>query len=35
VQRIDSHTIRFVGKDMDEVDDFEEFVGNYNADLAP
>jgi D-amino peptidase len=35
VQRVDSHTIRFVGKDMDEVDDFEEFVGNYNADLAP
>jgi D-amino peptidase len=35
VQRVDSHTIRFVGKDMDEVDDFEEFVGNYNADLTP
>jgi D-amino peptidase len=35
VQRVDSHTIRFVGKDMDEVDDFEEFVGNYGADLAP
>jgi D-amino peptidase len=35
VERVDSHTIRFVGKDMDEVDDFEEFVGNYNADLAP
>jgi D-amino peptidase len=35
VQRVDSHTIRFVGKDMDEVDDFEEFVANYNSDLAP
>jgi D-amino peptidase len=35
VQRVDSHTIRFVGKDMDEIDDFEEFVGNYSADLAP
>ncbi|MGA2097872.1 MAG: M55 family metallopeptidase [Candidatus Acidiferrum sp.] len=35
VQRVDSHTIRFVGKDMDEVDDFEEFVGNYGADLTP
>jgi D-amino peptidase len=35
VERVDSHTIRFVGKDMDEIDDFEEFVGNYNADLAP
>jgi D-amino peptidase len=35
VERVDSHTIRFVGKDMDEIDDFEEFVGNYSADLAP
>jgi len=35
VQRVDSHTIRFVGKDMDEVEDFEEFISNYNADLAP
>jgi D-amino peptidase len=35
VQRVDSHTIRFLGKDMDEIDDFEEFVGNYSADLAP
>ncbi len=35
VQRVDSHTIRFVGKDMDEIDDFEEFVGNYSSDLAP
>jgi D-amino peptidase len=35
VQRVDSHTIRFVGRDMDEVDDFEEFVANYNSDLAP
>lgn len=35
VQRVDSHTIRFVGKDMDEVDDFEEFVSNYGAELAP
>ncbi|HKV23809.1 MAG TPA: M55 family metallopeptidase [Candidatus Acidoferrum sp.] len=35
VQRVDSHTIRFVGKDMDEVDDFEEFISNYSPDLAP
>jgi D-amino peptidase len=35
VQRVDSHTIRFTGKDMAEVDDFVEFVDNYNADLAP
>jgi D-amino peptidase len=35
VERVDSHTIRYVGKDMDEVEDFEEFISNYNADLAP
>jgi D-amino peptidase len=35
VQRVDSHTIRFVGKDMDEVDDFEQFISTYNADLTP
>jgi len=35
VERVDSHTIRFVGKDMEEIDDFEEFVANYGADLAP
>jgi D-amino peptidase len=35
VQRIDSHTIRFVGKDMSEIDDFVEFVDNYNPDMTP
>ncbi|MGC1483856.1 MAG: M55 family metallopeptidase [Candidatus Acidiferrum sp.] len=35
VQRVNSHTIRFVGKDMDEVDDFEEFISNYSGDLTP
>jgi D-amino peptidase len=35
VQRVDSHTIRFVGKDMEEVSDFVEFMDNYNADLTP
>jgi D-amino peptidase len=35
VQRVDSHTIRYVGKDMDEVEDFEEFISNYNPDLTP
>jgi D-amino peptidase len=35
VQRVDSHTIRFVGKDMDEVDDFEQFISTYNSDLTP
>jgi D-amino peptidase len=35
VQRVDSHTIRFVGKDMAEVDDFVEFVDNYSTELTP
>jgi D-amino peptidase len=35
VQRVDSHTIRYVGKDMDDIDDFEEFISNYNPDLTP
>jgi D-amino peptidase len=35
VERTDSHTIRFVGKDMTEVSDFVEFIGSYNPDLTP
>jgi D-amino peptidase len=35
VERVDSHTIRFVGRDMEEVSDFVEFMDNYNADLTP
>jgi D-amino peptidase len=35
VQRVDAHTIRYVGKNMDEIDDFEEFISNYSPDLAP
>jgi D-amino peptidase len=35
VQRTDSHTIRFVGKDMAEVADFLSVVGAYSPDLAP
>ncbi len=35
IQRVDSHTIRFVGKDMAEVADFAEFIDNYRADLTP
>jgi D-amino peptidase len=35
VTRVDAHTIRYVGKDMDEVEDFEEFISNYSPDLAP
>jgi D-amino peptidase len=35
VERLDSHTIRFVGKDMAEVSDFVEVVDGYSPDLAP
>jgi D-amino peptidase len=35
VQRVDSHTIRFIGKDMAEVSDFVEVVDGYSPDLAP
>ena len=35
VQRVDSHTIRFVGKDIIDVSKFIEFVTNYQPDLAP
>lgn len=35
VERIDSHTVRFVGRDMQEVADFLDVVDYYNADLSP
>lgn len=35
VQRVDSHTIRFIGKDMTEVSDFVDVVDGYSPDLAP
>jgi|SRR5579859_147883 len=35
VQRVDSHSIRFVGKDMAEVSDFVDVVDGYSPDLAP
>lgn len=35
VERIDSHTIRFVGKDILELADFELFVTSYNFNLEP
>ena len=35
VQRVDSHTIRFTGKDMAEVSDFVDVVDGYSPDLAP
>lgn len=35
VQRVDSHTVRFVGKDMAEVSDFVDVADGYSPDLAP
>ena len=35
VQRVDSHTIRFIGKDMAEVSDFVDVVDGYSPDLTP
>ena len=35
VQRIDSHTIRYTGRDMTEVSKFIEFMGSYDAALLP
>ena len=35
VQRVDSHTIRFVGKDMTEISDFVDVVDGYSPDLTP
>jgi D-amino peptidase len=35
VQRTESHSIRFVGHDMQEVADFIDVLDTYNADAAP
>jgi D-amino peptidase len=35
VQRIDSHTVRFIGKDMIEVSKFLEFITNYDPTMTP
>ena len=35
VERIDSHTIRFVGEDMPEVSRFLAFVLDYRVDITP
>lgn len=35
VTRVNSHTIRFVGKDMIEISDFLTFVQSYRIDLQP
>jgi D-amino peptidase len=35
VERVDSHSIRFVAKDMAEASDFVDFVDTYNPDMTP
>jgi D-amino peptidase len=35
VERVDSHTIRYVGRDMAEIADFEVFLTNYTVELEP
>jgi D-amino peptidase len=35
IQRTDSHTIEFQGKDMPEVSRMLEFIGEYSSDLTP
>jgi D-amino peptidase len=35
IQRIDSHTVRFAGRDMTEISKFLEFVSNYDAAEVP
>jgi len=35
VERVDSHTVRFEGRDMVEISKFIGFVTNYRADLTP
>ena len=35
VDRVDSHTVGFTGKDMVEVSKFIQFVGAYRADITP
>jgi D-amino peptidase len=35
VKRVDSHTVRFVARDMREVSQFIEFVTNYDPALTP
>jgi D-amino peptidase len=35
VDRVDAHTIRFVGRDMTEVSKFIEFTTNYAVNVTP
>jgi len=35
VERVDSHTVRVVAKDMAEASDFVDFIDHYNPDMTP
>ena len=35
VERVDSHTVRFQGRDMVEISKFIEFVTTYRVNLTP
>ena len=35
ITRVNSHTIRFVGRDMVEISRFLEFLNTYQSDLTP
>jgi D-amino peptidase len=35
VERVDAHTIRFVGRDMTEISKFIEFTTSYRVDVTP
>ena len=35
VERVDAHTIRFVGRDMTEISRFIEFTTTYRVDITP
>lgn len=35
VERVDAHTIRFIGRDMTEVSRFIEFTTSYRVDVTP
>jgi D-amino peptidase len=35
VERVDSHTIRFIGVDMTEISKFIEFTTSYGVSITP
>jgi D-amino peptidase len=35
VDRVDAHTIRFVGQDMTEISKFIEFTTSYSVSITP